>query len=146
VRAIPDVLRCHVLDENRNVVQSFSVGPRILSFDDETTDAGAATTEKLKARLEFIRRYMEGGPSAVMVDELLPTTTSFSAARWIATCDDKILIAQGSENLVRRTAPLSYLMSICMWLSWKTCRQPVWPEAIQQASKPGAFAASATKA
>ncbi|MEX3984937.1 DUF6708 domain-containing protein [Paraburkholderia sp. EG287A] len=145
VRAIPYVLRCHVLDERSNVVQSFSIGPRLLSFDDETTEAGAATIERLRERLEFIRRYMEGGPTAVVVDEFLPTTTSFAAARWIATCDDKILIDQGNGDMVKRTAPLGYLQSVCAWLSWKTCREPVWPEAIQESQKPGTFVASATK-
>jgi hypothetical protein len=145
MRAIPYVLRCHVLDDRSNVVQSFSIGPRLMSFDEETTEAGAATMERLKGRLEFVRRYMEGGPSAVVVDELLPTTTSFAAARWIATCDDKILIQQGNGDMVKRTAPLGYLQSVCAWLSWKTCREPVWPEAIEESPKPDAFVASATK-
>jgi hypothetical protein len=145
VRAIPYILRCHVLDDVGHVVQSFSVGPRVAAFSDDTTDAGAEIVEELKERLEFIRRYMEMGLSAVTVEELVPTSTSFASARWLTSCDDKVLIAQGNEGIVRKTKLVDIIQSVFAWLSWKTCREPVWPDLVRQASKSDMLAAKTTE-
>lgn len=135
-RALVFNLRCHVLDEHGRVTQSFSIGSRVTTIDNESTENGRSIVRRLNDQFEYIRRYMEGGPSAVPAPESVPKETSFANSRRIWTRDDEVLLAELSllaTTLVWVLRPFVYLTVVLHYIGMRTSREPVWPADIQAA-------------
>jgi hypothetical protein len=132
-RAIPYGLRCHVLDGKGCVTQSFSVGRRVFTLDDETTENGRSIVHELNDQFEFIRRYMEDGPCAVPAPDLVTTEVSLSNSWKLVFRDDKALLAEGNvlvSSLVRVLRPFKILIALLHYIGMRTSREPVWPAGI----------------
>ena len=129
-RGTPYGLRCHVLDDEGCVVQSFSVGRRVYTIDDETTENGRTIVHGLNDQFEFIRRYMEGGPSAVPAPELVPTAISLRNSGDLYFRTDRKLLAEGNAVatlLVWLLKPFIALTVVLHYIGMRTSREPVWP-------------------
>ena len=129
-RGTPYGLRCHVLDDEGCVVQSFSVGRRVYTIDDETTENGRTIVHGLNDQFEFIRRYMEGGPSAVPAPELVPTAISLRNSGDLYFRSDRKLLAEGNAVatlLVWLLKPFIALTVVLHYIGMRTSREPVWP-------------------
>ena len=129
-RGTPYGLRCHVLDDQGCVKRSFSFGRRVYTVDDETTENGRSIVHELNDQFEFIRRYMEGGPSAVPAPDLVPTAVSLSNSWKLVFRDDRALLAEGNivaSSLVWLLKPFLMLMVILHYIGMRTSREPVWP-------------------
>ncbi|WP_233832519.1 DUF6708 domain-containing protein [Paraburkholderia sp. ZP32-5] len=129
-RGTPYGLRCHVLDDQGRVSQSFTVGRRVYTIDDETTENGRSIVHELNDQFEFIRRYMEGGPSAVPAPDLVPIEVSLSNSCKLAFRNDKALLAEGNvvaTALVWVLKPFLMLIALLHYIGMRTSREPVWP-------------------
>jgi len=132
-RGTPYGLRCHVLDDKGRVMQSFSVGRRVFTIDDQTTENGRAIVHTLNDQFEFIRRYMEGGPSAVPTPPLVPTEVSLSNSLKVLARNDRALLAEGNivaTSVVWLLKPFEILTALLHYIGMRTSREPVWPEGI----------------
>jgi hypothetical protein len=114
-------LRCHVLDENRQVMDTFTMGHFW---------AGDAEVHKM---WEFICRYMQNGadqafatPSeGVITLSTLPTLRN----HWMMVC-----LMMGTALLPMRYTlmfPLYAALTACRWLVFKSCTAPVFPQKIE---------------
>ncbi|WP_233832520.1 DUF6708 domain-containing protein [Paraburkholderia sp. ZP32-5] len=129
-RGTPYGLRCHVLDDQGRVMQSFSVGRRVFTIDDETTENGRSIVHTLNDQFELIRRYMEGGPSAVAAPPLVPLEVSLSNSLKLLARDDKALLAEGNvvaTSVVWLLKPFEILTAVLHYIGMRTSREPVWP-------------------
>jgi hypothetical protein len=132
-RGTPYGLRCHVLNDQGRVSQSFTFGRRVYTIDDETTENGRSIVHELNDQFEFIRRYMEGGPSAVPAPDLVPTKVSLSNSCKLAFRNDKALLAEGNvvaTAVVWLLKPFEILTALLHYVGMRTSREPVWPEGI----------------
>ncbi|MBW0446000.1 hypothetical protein EN871_27855 [bacterium M00.F.Ca.ET.228.01.1.1] len=127
-------IRCHVLDNAGNVQQSFSVGSSVTSLSAESTEAGAKIVGELADQFEFIRRYMEDGPSAVPSPEVVPTNVSLSNSLKIWLRSDKKFLA--SRNPIAMLglllSPFAAFTGLLHYIGQLTSQQPVWPEEIER--------------
>jgi hypothetical protein len=133
-RGTPYGLRCHVLDVKGRVMQSFSVGRRVFTIDDETTENGRSIIHTLNDQFEFIRRYMEGGPSAVPAPPLVPIEVSLSNSLKVLSRNDKALLAEGNvvaTSVVWLLKPFEILTALLHYIGMRTSREPVWPAGIE---------------
>lgn len=129
-RVTPYLIRCHVLDANNNVVQSFSVGSTVSTLLDETTPTGRDIVKGVSDQFEYIRQYMERGPSVLPVPDLVPTKVSLanSFKVWTRTSDnmrreDNPL----SRRLIRALTGFVFITALLHYVGQLTSRQPVWP-------------------
>lgn len=137
-RALVFNLRCHVLNERGRVAQSFSIGSRVTTIDDESTGNGRSIVRGLNHQFEYIRRYMEGGPSAVPTPEWVPKETSFANSRRIWTRDDEALLKERSvlaTTLVWILRPFVYLTVVLHYIGMRTSREPVWPADVEESCR-----------
>ena len=113
-------LRCHVLDSSRTVLDTFTVG--------HSTDEDLRIVEQW----EFIRRYMEQGPAHVVDDPLDGVITLSLKSSW-KNCYMWVCFALGQSLFPMRHVlfPLYGALTLTRWLSFKTCKEPVWPTDIQ---------------
>ncbi len=135
-RALVFNLRCHVLDEHGCITQSFSIGSRVTTIDDESTENGRSIVRGLNDQFEYIRRYMEGGPSAAPTPEWVPKGPSFANSRRIWTRDDEALLKERSvlaTTLVWVLRPFVYLTVVLHYIGMRTSREPVWPADVETA-------------
>ncbi|WP_052408658.1 DUF6708 domain-containing protein [Paraburkholderia acidipaludis] len=129
-RGTPYGLRCHVLDDQGCVTQSFSFGRRVYTLDDETTENGRSIVHNLNDQFEYIRRYMEGGTSGVPAPDLVRTEVSFRNSCRVVFRNDKKLLAEGNivaTLLVRVLKPFAALTAVLHYIGMRTSREPVWP-------------------
>lgn len=87
-------IRCRVLDDIGFVTQSFSVGSRVAAIDDETTENGLSIVNGLNRQFEYLRQYMEQGPSALSYPDLVSTKVSFANPLRIWRHDDRAILAE----------------------------------------------------
>jgi hypothetical protein len=130
-------IRCHVVDAEDRILDTFAVGHY---FDDE---------HKIRSIFEFIRRYMEEGPQDVFED---PSAKAAKVADDLAVplrridlsvnpslrnCFNWVVAAMPEAWFEARylLAPLYAPLFLCRWLVLKTCRRPVWPQAIEAESR-----------
>jgi len=110
-RSTPYGLRCHVLDDQGRISQSFSFGRTVYTIDDETTENGRQIVHALNDQFEFVRRYMDGGLSAVPAPELVPTEVSFLNSYRLWQRTNRKLLAEGNvaaTALARATLTVRY--------------------------------------
>jgi hypothetical protein len=121
-------LRCHLLDASQSVQDTFTVG--------HSTDEDLRIVEQW----EFIRRYMEQGPAHVVDDPLDGMITLSLKPSW-KNCYMWVCFALGQSLFPMRHVlfPLYGALTLTRWLSFKTCKEPVWPTDIQTegAMEPG---------
>lgn len=129
-RSTPYGLRCHVLDDQGRVCQSFSFGRTVYTIDDETTENGRQIVHALNDQFEYIRRYVDGGPSAVPAPELVPTEVSFRNSYRLWQRTNRKLLAEGNAAataLARGLSPFATLTAILHYIGMRTSREPAWP-------------------
>ncbi|MCI0147514.1 hypothetical protein KNO81_16630 [Paraburkholderia sediminicola] len=132
-RVTPYLIRCHVLDANSNVIQSFSVGSRVASFLDESTPTGRDIVTRLSDQFEYIRQYMEKGPTVLPAPELVPTHVSLANSFNIWTRADRELVREGNpqaHRLIRMFSGFVFVTAILHYIGQLTSRQPTWPSDI----------------
>lgn len=114
-------LRCSVV-EDRVVKRTFAVGHY---FDDE---------QKIKGLWEFIRRYMEDGPDAV-VDSIDGRQMNLSVKPSWRNCYLFVVASLGPAMLDARflLLPLLLPLVLCRWLVLRSCRMPEWPQWVETA-------------
>jgi len=112
-------LRCSIVDD-RVVKRTFAVGHY---FDDE---------QKIKGIWEFVRRYMENGPEAV-VDSIDDRQMNLSVRPSWRNCYLFVVASLGPAMLGARFVlmPLLLPLVLCRWLVLKSCRMPVWPQWVE---------------
>jgi hypothetical protein len=138
----PRVVRCLVLDGKGLVVNTFSIGKRAVLAFDERSRAGQQVMEELYQDFEYYRRVMDEGPSSVPpVAELLPTEVSFRNSLQMQFDDVPDILKSGHPLLwllLAVTALPSLIQATMHYLAQLTCREPVWPEAVERACTPTA--------
>ncbi|WCM19924.1 hypothetical protein NDK50_00090 [Paraburkholderia bryophila] len=134
-RVTPYLIRCHVLDANNNVVQSFSVGSTVSTLLDETTPTGRDIVKGVSDQFEYIRQYMERGPSVLPVPDLVPTQVSLANSMRIWGRTDKAILAERNfftTLLVLALSPFTYFTALLHYIGQRTSRQPVWPPEVER--------------
>ncbi|MCE7032252.1 hypothetical protein LY625_06405 [Lysobacter sp. GX 14042] len=114
-------LRCHVLDRDRKVQQTFTVGH---FWDHEN---------RVREEWELIRRYMEEGPENCFdhpADRMVALSTRVTWRNcWMMVC----LMAGTNLHPFRWNLlfPLYGGLTLSRWLTMKSCRAPVFPPEIE---------------
>lgn len=136
----PRVVRCLVLNDKGLVVDTFSIGKRVVLAFDESSPAGQQVMEELYQDFEYYRRFMEEGPSSVPpVAALLSTEVSFRNSLRMQFEDVPDILNSGHPLLwllLAVTALPSLIQAIVHYVAQLTCREPVWPEAVERACAP----------
>ena len=81
-------------------------------------------------QFEYVRRYMDGGPSAVPAPELVPTEVSFRNSYRLWQRTNRKLLAEGNvaaTALARGLSPFATLTAILHYIGMRTSREPTWP-------------------
>jgi hypothetical protein len=128
-------LRCHVLDEKGRVAASFSVGSRVTTLSDETTENGRSIVAGLNQQFEYIRRFMEQGPASLTYPDLVPTEVSLANSVRIWRRDDRDILAERNlftTLLVVLTGPLVLVTAFLHYIGQRTSRQPEWPADVER--------------
>ncbi|KAF1016762.1 MAG: hypothetical protein GAK31_00020 [Stenotrophomonas maltophilia] len=112
-------LRCSIVEDGV-VNRTFAVGHY---FDDE---------QKIRGIWEFVRRYMENGPEAV-VDSIDERQMNLSVKPSWRNCYLFLVASLGPAMLGARFVlmPLLLPLVLCRWLVLKSCRTPVWPQWVE---------------
>lgn len=114
-------LRCHLLDRNRQVQQTFTIG----HFWDHDQD--------IREEWALICRYMQEGPETCFDDPLdrvitLSTLPTFRN-HWMLVC-----LMMGTNLFPFRhnlLFPFYGALTLSRWLTFKTCKAPVFPPEIE---------------
>lgn len=114
-------LRCHLLDRNRQVQQTFTIG----HFWDHDQD--------IREQWALICRYMQEGPETCFDDPLdrvitLSTLPTFRN-HWMLVC-----LMMGTNLFPFRhnlLFPFYGALTLSRWLTFKTCKAPVFPPEIE---------------
>ena len=116
-------LRCHVLDRNRQVQQTFTVGH---FWDHEN---------RVREEWELIRRYMEDGPDKCFdhpADRMIALSTRMTWRNsWLMVC-----LMMGTSLYPLRwnlLFPIYGGLTLSRWLTMKSCRAPVFPPEVEAA-------------
>jgi hypothetical protein len=138
----PRVVRCLVLNDKGLVVDTFSIGKYVDLAFDENSPAGKQVMGELYQDFEYYRRFMEEGPSSVPpVAEFLTTEVSFRNALKLQFDGASDLMNSGNPVMwlvmVVATIP-TFIQAVVYYISQLTCREPVWPEAVERACTPTA--------
>lgn len=114
-------LRCHLLDRNRQVQQTFTIG----HFWDHDQD--------IREEWALICRYMQDGPEACFDDPLdrVITLSTRPTLRnhWMLVC-----LMMGTNLFPLRhnlLFPFYGALTLSRWLTFKTCKAPVFPPEIE---------------
>ncbi|AOJ95097.1 hypothetical protein LGN04_14035 [Burkholderia multivorans] len=136
-RTAPRMVRCLVLDDKGLVKDTFSVGTRVVLAFEESSVGGREVMKILYQDFEFYRRFMEEGPASLPpVTEYLPRGASLRNALKVnfAGWSDMVNSRNPMVWLVIAIGVLpSFIFSLMQWFAQLTCRQPVWPDDIEQA-------------
>jgi hypothetical protein len=109
------------------VSRSFPFGRTVYTVDDETTENGRQIVHNLNDQFEYIRRYMDGGLSAVPAPELVPTEVSLHNSYELWQRTNRRLLAEGNVAatvLARTLSPFATLTAI---LHYAVCAPVVSP-------------------
>lgn len=138
----PRVVRCLVLNDKGLVIDTFSIGKYVDLAFDENSPAGQRVMGELYQDFEYYRRFMEEGPSSVPpVAEFLATEVSFRNALKLQFDGASDLMNSGNTVmwLVMVLAAIpTFIQAVAYYISQLTCREPVWPEAVERACTPTA--------
>ncbi|MBU3009749.1 DUF6708 domain-containing protein [Cobetia amphilecti] len=119
-------LRGHIIDSNE-VKYTFSVG----HYSDDSQP------EKILALWEFIVRYMDNSPEEVFEDPL-DRCIDYSKSRSLKNCYISAFSSMWLPAIYFRHwifmifYPIVYILTIGRWLTLKSCKEPVWPDYINE--------------
>ena len=114
-------LRCHLLDRNQQIQQTFTVG-HFWHHDDHILEQWA-----------LICRYMQDGPENCY-DDPHDRVITLSSGPTIRNCWLMVILMMGTALMPLRTNlmfPVYGALTLCRWLTFKTCRRPVFPPEIE---------------
>ena len=114
-------LRCHLLDRNQQIQQTFTVG-HFWHHDDHILEQWA-----------LICRYMKDGPENCY-DDPRDRVITLSSDPTIRNCWLMVILMMGTALMPLRTNlmfPVYGALTLCRWLTFKTCRRPVFPPEIE---------------
>ena len=129
-------MRCLVLNDENEVVDTFSFGARAVNSETEDTDYGRQVLFQVQANFEFIRRYMENGPSSVPpVLSYLPKGPSLRASlsTWFFGLGDIGRLGGHARILSVISSGPMFVMALLHYLGQLTSREPVWPAEVKAA-------------
>ncbi|MFM0168826.1 hypothetical protein PQR33_05685 [Paraburkholderia sediminicola] len=134
----PTLMRCLVLDHTSKVVNTFSFGLRTVNGASESSEYGRQVLYQVQANFEFIRRYMEEGPTAVPpVKKYLPREPSLrnSMRVWFYGLGD---IGRASSALRAFSFVMSgpvFVLAVLHYIAQLTSREPIWPAEVEVACR-----------
>ncbi len=114
-------LRCHLL-KNNQVMQTFTVGHYWWHENN------------VRGEWELIRRYMDEGPEKAFdnahdrVITLSPPGTWLNCYMWVCH-----VLGNGLYKVRHVLFPIYGLLTLSRWLTFKSCRAPVWPQEVEAA-------------
>lgn len=114
-------LRCHLLDRNQQIQQTFTIG-HFWHHDDHIQEQWA-----------LICRYMQDGPE-LCYDDPLDRVITLSSEPTLRNCWLMVILMMGTALMPLRTNlmfPIYGLLTLSRWLTFKTCRRPVFPPEIE---------------
>lgn len=130
------VVRCLVLDEKGGVSDSFPIGKRVVLASSEEGKLGKQVMNELYEDFEYYRRFMEEGPDSLPpVAEFLSTEISFRNSLRLQFDGMSDMMKSGNAFLwlmgVVAAIP-TFLLAVAYHIAQVTCREPVWPEMVEQ--------------
>jgi hypothetical protein len=134
------VVRCLVLDDKGRVTDSFPIGKRVELASSEEGRLGQEVMKELYADFEFYRRFMEFGPANLpAVDEFLPTEITLRNSLKLQFDGMSDMLNSGNLFLwlvgIVAVIP-TFVVGCANYCAQRTCRDPVWPEEVEQACEP----------
>jgi hypothetical protein len=133
----PRVVRCLVLDERGQVSDSFPIGKRVVLASAEEGELGKQTMNELYEDFEYYRRFMEDGPASLPpVSEFLSKEISFRNSLKLQFDGMSDMLRSGNVflRLVGIVAAIpTFILAVTYHFAQLTCREPVWPEAVERA-------------
>jgi len=122
-------LRCHLLDRHRQVQQTFTIG-HFWNHDDDIREQWA-----------LICRYMKDGPEHCF-DDPLDRVITLSPRGTLRNCWMLVCLMMGTTLFPLRYTlmfPIYGALTLSRWLTFKTCRAPVFPPELEAecAAAPG---------
>lgn len=112
-------LRCHLL-KNGQVIRTFTIGHYWRHEN------------HVREEWELIRRYMEEGPEKAFDNEQDRVITLSPRGSWL-NCYMSVCQALGTDLYAIRYVlfPIYGLLTLSRWLTFKSCRAPVWPPEVE---------------
>ena len=133
----PRMVRCLVLDEQGQVVDSFPIGKRVTLASSEEGEVGKRLMAELYEDFEYYRRFMEDGPASVPpVSEFLSTKVSFRNSLKLQFDGMSDMLRSGNMFLLMFGligAIPTFLLAVAYHVAQLTCREPLWPEEVERA-------------
>ncbi|WP_159095082.1 DUF6708 domain-containing protein [Stenotrophomonas sp. ZAC14A_NAIMI4_1] len=114
-------LRCHLLDRNQQIQQTFTIG-HFWEHEDDIREPWA-----------LICRYMQDGPENCY-DDPRDRVITLSSDPTIRNCWLMVILMMGTAFIPFRKNvmfPVYGALTLCRWLTFKTCRKPVFPPEIE---------------
>ncbi|MGA6149917.1 DUF6708 domain-containing protein [Stenotrophomonas sp. NPDC077461] len=114
-------LRCHLLDRHRQVQQTFTIG-HFWNHDDDIREQWA-----------LICRYMKDGPEHCF-DDPLDRVITLSPRGTLRNCWMLVCLMMGTTLFPLRYTlmfPIYGALTLSRWLTFKTCRAPVFPPELE---------------
>lgn len=114
-------LRCHLLDRNQQIQRTFTIG-HFWEHEDDIREPWA-----------LICRYMQDGPEGCY-DDPRDRVITLSSDPTIRNCWLMVILMMGTALMPLRTNlmfPIYGALTLCRWLTFKTCRKPVFPPEIE---------------
>ncbi len=114
-------LRCHLLDRHRQVQQTFTIG-HFWNHDDDIREQWA-----------LICRYMKDGPEHCF-DDPLDRVITLSPKGTLRNCWMLVCLMMGTTLFPLRYTlmfPIYGALTLSRWLTFKTCRAPVFPPELE---------------
>ncbi|WP_411852530.1 DUF6708 domain-containing protein [Stenotrophomonas sp. LGBM10] len=114
-------LRCHLLDRHRQVQQTFTIG-HFWNHDDDIREQWA-----------LICRYMKDGPEQCF-DDPLDRVITLSPKGTLRNCWMLVCLMMGTTLFPLRYTlmfPIYGALTLSRWLTFKTCRAPVFPPELE---------------
>ncbi|WP_422508136.1 DUF6708 domain-containing protein [Stenotrophomonas sp. GZD-301] len=114
-------LRCHLLDRHRQVQQTFTIGHFWNHNDD------------IREQWALICRYMRDGPEHCF-DDPLDRVITLSPKGTLRNCWMLVCLMMGTTLFPLRCTllfPIYGALTLSRWLTFKTCRAPVFPPELE---------------
>lgn len=117
-------IRCYKLDAAGNVLDAFSIGREW---------QGDRNVRTLLAQWNYWCKYMKEGPQDLPKPMLFIPTRETISDTFFFGMYTLGMIASGTERVV--TMPFTLLFTALRALSLLTCRQPVWPDSLNEINR-----------
>ena len=114
-------LRCHLLDRNQQIQQTFTIG-HFWEHEDDIREPWA-----------LICRYMQDSPENCY-DDPRDRVITLSSDPTLRNCWLMVILMMGTAFMPFRKNvmfPVYGALTLCRWLTFKTCRKPVFPPEIE---------------